>query len=123
MVRKKINPDDINEDFIIASVKKDVVKDDNGKEEQPKSKPAKKKHKTKTGDYISVFISNPGIKARSGKLIYIRPEYHERISKIVKILGADDFSIFGYIDNVLTQHFEEYQDEMLKNYNERTGLF
>ena len=69
-------------------------------------------------DFISLFLSNSNIKARSGKLIYVRPEYHEKVSKIIQVIGKNEISIFSYIDNVLMHHFEEFQEEIIKNYRE-----
>jgi len=81
-------------------------------------KPAKRKSTQKKCDYISLFISNSDIKARSGKLVYVRPEYHEKVSKIIQVTGKNKISIFSYIDNVLAHHFEEFQEEIIKHYRE-----
>ncbi|MCG6191344.1 DUF3408 domain-containing protein, partial [Maribellus maritimus] len=61
---------------------------------------------------------------RFGKHVPIRQEYHERIQKIVRIIGNDEISIFNYIDNVLNQHFEDFQEDIVKLYNEKnTDIF
>ncbi|MCG6191369.1 DUF3408 domain-containing protein, partial [Maribellus maritimus] len=61
---------------------------------------------------------------RFGKHVPIRQEYHERIQKIVRIIGNDEISIFNYIDNVLSQHFEDFQEDIVKLYNEKnTDIF
>lgn len=87
-------------------------------EEIKAQKPTKRKQKQKGNDYISLFMSNSDIKARSGKLVYIRPEYHQKVSKITHVIGKNDITIFSYIDNVLKNHFEEFHDEIIKNYRE-----
>lgn len=93
-------------------------------EEIKAQKPTKRKQKQKETDYISIFMSNSNIKARSGKLIYIRPEYHEKVSKIIHVIGKNEISIFSYIDNVLTHHFEEFQEEIIRSYRENnTDIF
>ncbi|NQU55030.1 MAG: DUF3408 domain-containing protein [Bacteroidetes bacterium] len=93
-------------------------------EEIKAQKPTKRKQKQKETDYISIFMSNSNIKARSGKLIYIRPEYHEKGSKIIHVIGKNEISIFSYIDNVLTHHFEEFQEEIIRSYRENnTDIF
>ena len=33
-------------------------------------------------DYERLFIRDPEVKAREGKMAYVRPEYHERIMRI-----------------------------------------
>jgi len=81
-------------------------------------KPIKRKQKQKETDYISVFMSNSDIRARSGKLVNIRPEFHQKVSKIIHVIGKNEITIFSYIDNVLSHHFEEFEEEIIKNYNE-----
>lgn len=78
----------------------------------------KRKKKRKETDYISLFVSNSDIKARSGKLVYIRPEFHQKVSKIIHVIGKNKITIFSYIDNVLSHHFEEFEEEIIKYYEE-----
>ena len=37
--------------------------------------------------------------------------------KIVQVIGKNQVSLFSYIDNVLTQHLNAYQDEITELYN------
>ncbi len=76
-----------------------------------------KRKRSKSPDYESLFLTDAGIPTRSGKLVSIREKYHKRIAKIVQALGKKDVSIFSYIDNVLSHHFDTYQDEISEIYN------
>ncbi len=40
-------------------------------------------------DYERLFIRNPEVKAREGKMAYVRPEYHDRIMRIIRVIGHD----------------------------------
>jgi hypothetical protein len=71
-----------------------------------------RRKRNKSPDYESLFLVDAGIPTRSGKLVGIREKYHKRITKIVQALGKKDVSIFSYIDNVLSHHFDTYQDEI-----------
>ncbi len=62
----------------------------------------------------------PNVKARIGKVVYIRPEYHTMINKIIMIIGNDDNTIFGYLDNVLTEHFNNHKQEIDQLYRSNT---
>jgi hypothetical protein len=55
---------------------------------------AKEKSK-KAQDYKSLFIKESNITARLGKTVYIRKEHHERILKIVRVIGANAVSLFS----------------------------
>lgn len=97
--------------------KKSNVKKDINSKKIKTQEPIKRKQKPKGTDYISVFMSNSDIRARSGKLVYIRPEFHQKVSKIIHVIGKNEITIFSYIDNVLSHHFEEFEEEIIKNYN------
>ena len=83
--------------------------------EMPREESRRKRNKTP--DYESLFLVNAEISTRSGKLVSIREKYHDRITKIVQVIGKKEVSIFSYIDNVLNHHFETFQDEITELYN------
>ncbi len=61
-------------------------------------------------DYERLFIRDPEVKAREGKMAYVRPEYHERIMRITRVIGHDRLTLSAYIDHVLTHHFNQCED-------------
>jgi hypothetical protein len=75
-------------------------------------------------DYKSLFITRESNcpPARFGKSVYIRKEHHDRISQVVHVIGGNEISIFGYFDNVLSHHFETFNDEITLSYND-TKIF
>ena len=74
--------------------------------------------------YEKQFFAKANIPARSGKQVGIRKKYHERISKIVRVAGDNEVTIFSYVDNVLKHHFETFQDEITELYNKNNkGIF
>lgn len=117
MARKQYNPEEIDEDFLISTIQNGQQVTEQ-KTEKATSKLKVKKPEVSSG-YLSVFIRQTDSKARFGKHVPIRQEYHERIQKIVRVIGNDEISIFDYIDNVLSQHFEDFQEEIVKLYNEK----
>jgi hypothetical protein len=145
---KKINTDEIDEQFIISAVKKDRIpqvsapppltplpataatqsvqpekteeqtpqfpKEDSPKEETPTRREKQQK-------YESLFIRESDLPpARFGKSVYIRKAYHDRISQIISVIGGNEVSLFGYIDNVLTHHFENFGDEITQSFKKNT---
>ena len=55
--------------------------------------------------------------------VYVRKEYHERIQLILRVIGKDEVSLFSYIDNVLAHHFNTFQEEIKKLYEQNNNLF
>ena len=72
-------------------------------------------------DYLRLFIREPEVKAREGKMAYVRPEFHDRIMRITRVIGHDRLSLSAYIDHVLAHHFKQCEEaiksEYAKNYN------
>jgi hypothetical protein len=81
-----------------------------------------KEKSKKAQDYKSLFIKEANITARLGKTAYIRKEHHERILKIVQVIGANEVSLFSYIDNIITHHFETFQDDISQAYKQKVNL-
>ncbi|GHU63623.1 conjugal transfer protein [Bacteroidia bacterium] len=143
---KKINLDEIDESFIVSAVKKDkssvpenperLLTPSPAKTEQPpETKPETEesvqppvqsetpredgRRKRKPQDYESLFIRESTVTARLGKTVYIRKEFHDRILKIVQVVGGNEVSLFSYIDNVLAHHFENFQEDISQAYKQR----
>ncbi|GAA0886501.1 MULTISPECIES: DUF3408 domain-containing protein [Bacteroidota] len=67
--------------------------------------------------YSSKFLKRNTLKGRGDKSIYVRPEYHEKLTRIVKIIGAGEIPLYAYLDNILKHHFELHSQEILEEYN------
>jgi hypothetical protein len=70
----------------------------------------------KPQDYKSLFMHEAETTARSGKTAYISKEHHERIIKIVQVIGKNEVSLFSYIHNVLEHHFATYKGDITDLY-------
>ena len=94
---------------------------------KPKELPAEKleiKEKTRTKktsepDYESIFFKKPDTNARDGKTVYIRPDFHEKLSRIVQVIGEDKITIYAYLDNLLNYHFQEFGEQITKSFNDK----
>lgn len=83
-----------------------------------------KRRENKVQEYENLFFKEASIKTRNGKVVYIRKEHHDRIMKIVRVIGENEFSLFHYLDNILEHHFNTYQDEITKLYRKKnTDVF
>lgn len=87
------------------------------RQQNPKEK--LKLKKTTERDYEAIFFKRSETNARDGKTVYIRPDFHEKLSRIVQVIGEDKLSIYGYLDNLLAYHFEQFGDQITKSFNEK----
>lgn len=81
-------------------------------EEPAPPKKETKKGGGKTSDFMSTFLKENRTSARLGKNVNIRSEFHHKIRKVLSLMADNDLSYFGYIDNVLENHFTMYEDEI-----------
>lgn len=84
-----------------------------------RNEPESKKKKARQADYETLFLKNSEETARYGKTIYIRKEFHERVQRIVQVLGDNEISLYSYIDNVLLHHFDTFQNEIREGYEKK----
>lgn len=82
-----------------------------------KSKEKAKPHSSKKLNYEETFLTNRFPSGRNGKVVYIRPEYHERLLRIVQLTREERTTLYSYIDNILEQHFLEYGNEITDYFN------
>ena len=136
--KKKATPD-INEELmmnlIIDGVKKEGLqlpkeepveipeKEVALPKELPQDKPpVREKNRNKKAietDYESIFFRKSETNARDGKTVYIRPEFHEKLTRIIQVIGEDKITIYAYLDNLLDYHFQEFAEQITKSYNEK----
>jgi hypothetical protein len=118
---------DVDEDYLMNIISGDelvVPPQNNQQEEEPKEINAKLKEKprissSKKMDYEETFLVNRFPSGRSGKVVYIRPEYHERLLRIVQLTREEKTTLYSYIDNILEHHFRDYGDDITNYFNKR----
>ncbi len=99
--------------------KKDDIKP---KGQLRKNASVKEKGRTKRtteADYESIFFKRSDTQARDGKTVYIRPDFHEKLSRIVQVVGEDKITIYAYLDNLLDYHFQVFGEQITKSFNEK----
>lgn len=92
-------------------------------EELLRNKPAQReKNRTKKSldrSYGDHFLRTHSMTKRGDKSIYIRQEYHERLSRIVQVVGKDEIPLYAYLDNILEHHFEMFEKAITDDFNEK----
>lgn len=76
----------------------------------------------KSLSYGAKFLGTHTMTQRGNKSIYIRQEYHERISRIVQIIGSDEIPLYAYLDNILQHHFEMFEQMIIQEYRSKSKL-
>lgn len=133
--KRKVTPD-INEELMmnlmVDGVKKEGLQlplepaeeqEKVKQEELPQSKPVQRERnrtkKSLDGSYGEHFLKTHSMTKRGDKSIYIRQEYHERLSRIVQVIGKDEIPLYAYLDNILEHHFEMFEKAITDDFNEK----
>ncbi len=126
MASEKKNNDfekpNVDEDYLMNIISGDEPSPKNNhQQEVPKEiKPREKvRNSSKKVDYEETFLVNRFPSGRNGKVVYIRPEYHERLLRIVQLTREEKTTLYSYLDNILEHHFREYGDDITHYFNER----
>jgi hypothetical protein len=115
----------VDEDYLMNIMSGDeVVNNDKNTSQSVEAKENKPKEKIRVSapkkrNYEEVFLTNRYPSGRSGKVVYIRPEYHERLLRIVQLTREEKTTLYSYIDNILEQHFNDFGTEIQEFFNER----
>ena len=115
----------VDEDYLMNIMSGDeAINNDKNTNQSVEAKESKPKEKirvsaSKKRNYEEVFLTNRYPSGRSGKVVYIRPEYHERLLRIVQLTREEKTTLYSYIDNILEQHFNDFGSEIQEFFNER----
>lgn len=74
---------------------------------------------SKNRSYGSSFLKNHSMTSRGQKTIYVRDEYHERLTRIIQVIGENEIPIYAYLDNILEHHFELFEKAITKDFNDK----
>lgn len=69
--------------------------------------------------YEEVFFREVKSTARHGKSVYIDPDHHKKLSRIVQVIGDDKITIYAYLYNLLDYHFGEFEGQITSSFNEK----
>lgn len=126
MEHDKNNNEDngIDEQYLMSimagSPKKEVpVQNADPQKEKAVTKNKLKSQKRNDISYMEQFLTYHTMTKRGDKSIYIRSEYHERLSRIIQIIADDQIPLYAYLDNILAYHFEMFEKEITDDFNNK----
>ena len=86
------------------------------KEEKAVKEPARRKKNT-PGDYRETYFMRVDLTDRQP--LYVSRTTHEKLMKIVTVIGGRKATVSSYVENILLRHFEQFQDEINELYESR----
>ena len=73
-------------------------------------KPTPRRRKGGTGDYRETYFQKVELTDRQP--LYVSRTTHEKLMRIVTVIGGRKVTVSSYVENILLRHFEQYQDEI-----------
>ena len=73
-------------------------------------KPTPRRRKGGTGDYRETYFQKVELADRQP--LYVSRTTHEKLMRIVTVIGGRMVTVSSYVENILLRHFEQYQDEI-----------
>lgn len=86
------------------------------KEEKTVKEPARKK-KNAPGDYRETYFGRVDLTDRQP--LYVSRTTHEKLMKIVTVIGGRKVTVSSYVENILLRHFDQFQDEINELYESK----
>lgn len=86
------------------------------KDEKAVKEPARRKKNT-PGDYRETYFMRVDLTDRQP--LYVSRTTHEKLMKIVTVIGGRKATVSSYVENILLRHFEQFQDEINELYESR----
>lgn len=86
------------------------------KEEKAVKEPARRKKNT-PGDYRETYFMRVDLTDRQP--LYVSRTTHEKLMKIVTVIGGRKTTVSSYVENILLRHFDQFQDEINELYESK----
>lgn len=86
------------------------------KEEKAMKEPARRKKNT-PGDYRETYFMRVDLTDRQP--LYVSRTTHEKLMKIVTVIGGRKATVSSYVENILLRHFDQFQDEINELYESK----
>jgi hypothetical protein len=85
---------------------------------QPESKPVKETRRKKTtpADYREIYFQK--IELPDRQPIYVSRSTHEKLMKIVTVIGERKATVSSYVETIILRHFDQHQDEINELYRQ-----
>ena len=86
------------------------------KEEKVVKELARRKKNT-PGDYRETYFMRVDLTDRQP--LYVSRTTHEKLMKIVTVIGGRKATVSSYVENILLRHFDQFQDEINELYESK----
>ena len=79
----------------------------------------KVRNRREKATYEEMFLREYTMQGRGDKAIYVRPEYHQKLLRIVQTIAQNRIPLYAYLDNILKHHLGLFEQEITEDFNKK----
>ena len=102
--------ENLPDDALLPGGEKVITQEGQQEEVVRVEKPTPRRRKGGTGDYRETYFQKVELADRQP--LYVSRTTHEKLMRIVTVIGGRKVTVSSYVENILLRHFEQYQDEI-----------
>ena len=102
--------ENLPDDALLPGGEKVITQEGQQEEVVRVEKPTPRRRTGGTGDYRETYFQKVELADRQP--LYVSRTTHEKLMRIVTVIGGRKVTVSSYVENILLRHFEQYQDEI-----------
>ena len=102
--------ENLPDDALLPGGEKVITQEGQQEEVVRVEKPTPRRRKGGTGDYRETYFQKVELADRQP--LYVSRTTHEKLMRIVTVIGGRKVTVSSYVENILLRHFEQYQEEI-----------
>ncbi|MPM47628.1 hypothetical protein SDC9_94339 [bioreactor metagenome] len=113
-VKQEIPPKIVSKEPDKPEIIQEAMEEPVRQPEEKTIREATRRKKSTPADYREIYFQK--IELPDRQPIYVSRSTHEKLMKIVRVIGERKATISSYVETIILHHFEQYQDEINELY-------
>lgn len=113
-VKQEIPPKIVSKEPDKPEIIQEAMEEPVRQPEEKTIREATRRQKSTPADYREIYFQK--IELPDRQPIYVSRSTHEKLMKIVRVIGERKATISSYVETIILHHFEQYQDEINELY-------
>lgn len=113
-VKQEIPPKIVSKEPDKPEIIQEAMEEPVRQPEEKTIREATRRKKSTPADYREIYFQK--IELPDRQPIYVSRSTHDKLMKIVRVIGERKATISSYVETIILHHFEQYQDEINELY-------
>lgn len=113
-VKQEIPPKIVSKEPDTPEIIQEAMEEPVRQPEEKTIREATRRKKSTPADYREIYFQK--IELPDRQPIYVSRSTHDKLMKIVRVIGERKATISSYVETIILHHFEQYQDEINELY-------